>query len=918
MGMWKKILFFRSMRGELLLYFLPLSLVPLILISLLAYTQARSALQQAAGDKLKAVRAIKKYQIENYLAERESGVQATADLVNMLRQEAFAKLEILRDEKRDTLTRLFTTWQDDIRVMAVDPELIDGIVQLSVGINELGLDKARALYLDKPTLDNAGDGSAYSIAHVRQQEFLRKYVEIYGYDDILLINMEGIVIYSVKKGGLFGINLAEDADSGGLGLLHHQLRSAQPGQTVLADVSLLDGQAVMFMGILINNGAVNVGMLVYQLPLHQINEILNVPGDMKMSSEIYLVGPDKRMRSTSSLDPINRSLTASLNGSVEENGVDTPGSRAALAGLSDVDILINYRGLHSVCAYAPLEILGLNWAIIVEEDITEAIVPQVEGTGMYLLTESARRYGYQDVLLIAQDGYVFHTVLRGPDYRTNLLTGPYQDTHLGLLVKKIMDTGKIGFADFMPYLPAGNAPVAFVAAPVIHENRLMMVVALQLPSGWTDAVMQERTGMGETGETILVGPDMRMRSNSYLDPAGHSVEASFVGTVEKNGVDNDAVQAALAGKTGNEVQFDTDYLGHQVILTYAPVKFGDLNWALIAKQDVSEAFILVNRLTFVLLFIISLVTAFVTLVTFWTAKRLTDPVLGLAEIAKNVAAGNLDVEVQIEKNYGGELGILANAFQSMTLQLRNLVNSLEQRVVERTTELEATNKELETANKELEAFSYSVSHDLRAPLRAIDGFSRILIEDHTSQLPSEVMRLLKLVRSNTQQMGLLIDDLLSFSRLSRQQVNKQKVNTVGLVHQVLEILQNEVETRKVEIEIGELPACQGDPTLIKQVWMNLISNAFKFTREREVARIEIGCEERESEQIYFVKDNGVGFDMQYADKLFGVFQRLHRNDKFEGTGVGLAIVQRIIHRHGGHVWAEAERDVGATFYFTFN
>ena len=225
-----------------------------------------------------------------------------------------------------------------------------------------------------------------------------------------------------------------------LGLLHHQLRSAQPGQTVLADVSLLDGQAVMFMGILINNGAVNVGMLVYQLPLHQINEILNVPSDMKMSSEIYLVGPDKRMRSTSSLDPINRSLTASLNGSVEENGVDTPGSRAALAGLSDVDILINYRGLHSVCAYAPLEILGLNWAIIVEEDITEAIVPQVEGTGMYLLTESARRYGYQDVLLIAQDGYVFHTVLRGPDYRTNLLTGPYQDTHLGLLVKKIMDS----------------------------------------------------------------------------------------------------------------------------------------------------------------------------------------------------------------------------------------------------------------------------------------------------------------------------------------------------------------------------------------------------------------------------------------------------------------------------------------------
>jgi len=315
-------------------------------------------------------------------------------------------------------------------------------------------------------------------------------------------------------------------------------------------------------------------------------------------------------------------------------------------------------------------------------------------------------------------------------------------------------------------------------------------------------------------------------------------------------------------------------------------------------------------LTIVLLFIISLAATFVIFVTFWTAKRLTDPVLKLAEIAETVAAGNLDVEVQVEKNHSGELGILANAFRSMTIQLQDLINSLEQRVVERTAQLEA-------ANKELEAFSYSVSHDLRAPLRAIDGFSRILIKDHAQKLPEEEVRLLGLVRSNTQQMGRLIDDLLSFSRLSRQPVNRRTVNTADLVHQALETLQGDLEGRDVEIEIGDLPACQGDPTLIEQVWMNLLSNALKFTREREVARIEIGCEDREGEQIYFVKDNGVGFDMQYEDKLFGVFQRLHRNDKFEGTGVGLAIVQRIIQRHGGRVWAEAKLNVGATFYFTF-
>ena len=224
--------------------------------------------------------------------------------------------------------------------------------------------------------------------------------------------------------------------------------------------------------------------------------------------------------------------------------------------------------------------------------------------------------------------------------------------------------------------------------------------------------------------------------------------------------------------------------------------------------------------------------------------------------------------------------------------------------------------QLESANKELEAFSYSVSHDLRAPLRSIDGFSRILMEDHAPVLPADAVRLLGIVRSNTQQMGRLIDDLLTFSRLSRQPVNKQVVNTGDLVQQVMETLRTDLERRKVEIEIGELPICQGDPSLLKQVWINLLSNAFKYTREREVARIQIGCIQENGEQVYFVKDNGVGFDMQYVNKLFGVFQRLHRSDKFEGTGVGLAIVQRIVLRHEGRIWVEAEPDVGATFFFT--
>jgi two-component system sensor histidine kinase/response regulator len=250
--------------------------------------------------------------------------------------------------------------------------------------------------------------------------------------------------------------------------------------------------------------------------------------------------------------------------------------------------------------------------------------------------------------------------------------------------------------------------------------------------------------------------------------------------------------------------------------------------------------------------------------------------------------------------------VLDRALAVRRLRLEN--TRLELQVRQRTAELEI-------ANQELEAFSYSVSHDLRAPLRAMDGFSQAVLEDYGPQLPPEGQRYLQTIRQGAQRMGTLIDDLLTFSRLSRVPLNKQEVNTDKLVHTVIEDLNSERQGRQVEFRMGKLPSCQGDSALLKQVWTNLLSNAVKYTRHRNPAVIEIGCE-TEKENTYFVRDNGAGFDMRYVHKLFGVFQRLHRADQFEGTGVGLAIVQRVIHRHGGRVWAEAAPDRGASFYFT--
>jgi light-regulated signal transduction histidine kinase (bacteriophytochrome) len=335
---------------------------------------------------------------------------------------------------------------------------------------------------------------------------------------------------------------------------------------------------------------------------------------------------------------------------------------------------------------------------------------------------------------------------------------------------------------------------------------------------------------------------------------------------------------------------------------------------------------------YLLVLLFSLIMAVVVAtVSFSIYSGVVKPIGKLHEGTEIIGAGNLNYKVSTMAK--DEVGQLSRAFDQMTIQLkesfvglekeiterkqaeeeiRKLNVELEQRVVERTAQLEA-------ANKELEAFSYSVSHDLRAPLRSIDGFSQALQEDYGEKVEGQGKDYIRRIRAATKRMAELIDALLTLSRVTRSEIRLENFNLSRLARTIATDLQKTQPDRQVEFIIPEGLTANGDARLFRIVMENLIGNAWKFTSKKENACIELGSlQQGDGRLAYFVKDNGAGFDMAYADKLFGAFQRLHGTEEFSGTGIGLATVQRIIHRHGGRVWAEGEPQKGATFYFTLD
>ena len=465
---------------------------------------------------------------------------------------------------------------------------------------------------------------------------------------------------------------------------------------------------------------------------------------------------------------------------------------------------------------------------------------------------------------------------------------------------------------------------------------------------WNAAgTLQLRTGRFEApesvltippGDSVVVGPLLQRDTILYYRAASPVQRASHrLGTVQQVGRINlsERGRKALTGLAGGDVAYllgntaGDPWTDFEKIVPAPPasVRTGGkpvryertetkravgravagVPWSVVAELPSYRILAPARAYLVMMVPIAALIVLIGAVVAWWGSRRMTTPLREITTAAEALASGNLNQHVRATRT--DELGSLARSFNTMAEKVALSHHALESQVAERTRALEGT-------NAELESFSYSVSHDLRAPLRAIHGFARILTEDHKAQLDPEAQRLLGVIDQNTKRMGQLIDDLLAFSRLGRKELETRHVDMRELARGVAEDVRRTEGERRLTIRVEELPPAQGDRALLRQVVSNLVQNAAKFSRGKPAAQIDVGFQPNGNENVYCVKDNGAGFDPRYADKLFGVFQRLHQTEEFEGTGVGLAIVKRIVQRHGGRVWAESKVDEGATFYFT--
>ncbi|MCP4688844.1 MAG: methyl-accepting chemotaxis protein [Desulfobacterales bacterium] len=690
-----------GMKRKLTMFFLLVGLAPLLIAGWYGSRLSEGELMKKSFNQLEAVRALKKARIEKYFADKEGDIGALMETVDTLRTEAVNKLVAVREIKKNQIENYFKNAFMQMSVFAESSDV------------KLLFDKLVQYHKDA---DVTADGSydvasgAYETIYKQFGVKLNRFKERSGFYDVFIICAKhGHVMYSAAGESDLGENLGSGALKKS-GLAHLWAKTVETGKPAFVDFKPYapsNGEPASFAGYpIMNETGGMAGIIAFQTSLEQISRVMQERAGLGETGETYLVGPDKLMRSDSFLDPDNHSVKASF-ADPGKGSVDTEASRAALSGKTGADVIMDYNGSPVLSAYTPVKIGDITWGLLAEVDVAEAFCPK-DAEGIYYFEKYNKIYGYQDLFLINSDGYCFYTAARAPEYQTNLQRGKFADSGLGRLVGRVMESKAFGFADFEPYEPSKGEPASFIARPVVHDGRVEMVVALRIPLDAINAIMQQRDGMGKTGETYLVGPDKRMRSDSFLDKEGRSVKASFAGDVANNGVDTESVKKALAGKSHQKVVLD--YNGNPVLSAYTPVKLWDVTWALLAEIDEAEVKEPVRRMYVAMGVLGVIILVVVTIVAFLIARSIAAPLAKGVAFVKRVAEGDLTARVDADRK--DELGVLAAAMNSISTNLgsmfRDISNDVET-LSSSSTELSAISEQMSEGAEQTSGKSAAVA-----------------------------------------------------------------------------------------------------------------------------------------------------------------------------------------------------------------
>lgn len=708
---------------KLMLSFLVIGVLPALVIGLLSLQQAGKGLENAAFNQLEAVSEIKKVQLQNYFSERERDMQLLVDISKTLRQQALEKLTAVREVKKHAVENYFANIFTQIKVLSADPVISEAVENLNrnaksylehSALTEHDIAKQKAAlkqnymtnFLSHYQEQNPGkepeyfsdnfeylDPAAITVQHqlfledqdsnpifARSYErwfkdadtTLRNYQQQYGYSNLYLISTEdNRVVYSTNQ----KIDFATDLMNGPYGGSNISYAYEVASQADKADFIYISDfvtytpdyeQPAMFIASPIFAGNKAVGVMIVQLGLERLNQVMAERSGLGKTGETYLVGNDYLMRSDSLSDP-KRSAVNSITD--RENGrVTSLAISRALAGRTGNGVVKNYLGKPVLSSWVPVKINNFSWALLAEIDITEALSP-IDNDGQAFYQTYATANGYKDLLLINPDGYIFFTAQQGKDNQTNILTGPYKDSHLGKLVEKVRKDQRFAFADFSPYPADSDRPASFMAIPLVNQDKVELIIATRLPLEGINAIMGIRRGMGESGESYLVGPDKRMRSDSYHDSHQRSVAASFSGDISNNGVDTVSVNAALQGESGTHLS--QNYHNADVLSAYTPLLVGDQNWAMVSEVDTQEALAKSFQLRWLMAAVLGSAITLIVIVGFVLSRQISSPISRAAELAEKVSSGELNNQITVTSQ--DEIGHLQGVLKNMTGNLQSMV-----------------------------------------------------------------------------------------------------------------------------------------------------------------------------------------------------------------------------------------------------